>query len=192
MTTEASVEDRKRVQGMGNNSRGGSGSTTDPVDWQQQWCVDFPCYRVANSNTVLYQSCYCIVFIFFIRLFPPRSQQVILSVLKSYKKVLYQVYTNLLYVPRTYRRLKNLRVLIINKDERKSFESKNRNEILVWSWNNSVTLSVEWPTLPCQCGCSLHWNEAKGNNKVGIKLYGLVVLGVFVVSNLSWFHVIGV
>ena len=63
-TTEASAEDRRRVQGIRYDVGGGSGLTTDPVDWQQQQSVDFPCYCVANSNTVssLYRSClflYC-------------------------------------------------------------------------------------------------------------------------------------
>ena len=49
-----------------------------------------------------------------------------------------QVYTNLSYVPRTYTRVKKVRVLIINKDVRKSLACKNRNEIRIWSWNDSV------------------------------------------------------
>ena len=39
------------------------------------------------------------------------------------------------YVPPTYRRVKKLLVLIINKDVRKSLVHKNGNDILVWRWN---------------------------------------------------------
>ena len=56
VTTEASAEDRQRVQGIQDDNReknrGYSGSTTVPVDWQRQRSVDFPCYRVAHSNNV--------------------------------------------------------------------------------------------------------------------------------------------
>ena len=52
------------------------------------------------------------------------------------KIFLYQVYTNLAYVPPTYRRVKKLRVLMTNKDIRRSLARKNRNYILIWSYNN--------------------------------------------------------
>ena len=42
-TREASVEDRRRVQEIGDNEGGGNGLTTVPVDWQLQWSVGFPC-----------------------------------------------------------------------------------------------------------------------------------------------------
>ena len=64
-TTEASAEDRRRVQGIGDNGGGGSGSTAGLVDWQRQWSVDYPCYWVANSNTILYMSICCLVLILF-------------------------------------------------------------------------------------------------------------------------------
>ena len=49
---------------------------------------------------------------------------------------LYQVYTNLAYAPPTYRRVKKLQVLMINKDVRKYLACKNGDEILICSWNN--------------------------------------------------------
>ena len=54
------------------------------------------------------------------------------------KIFLYQVYTNLAYVPPTYRRVKKLQVLMINKDVRKYLARKNGNEILIWSRNNPL------------------------------------------------------
>ena len=51
-TTEASTEDRWRVQGIGDDDGGGGGSTTGLVDYKLQRSVDFPCYWVANSKTV--------------------------------------------------------------------------------------------------------------------------------------------
>ena len=36
-----------------------------------------------------------------------------------------------------YSRVNKLRVLIINKNLRKSLASRNGNEILIWIWNNS-------------------------------------------------------
>ena len=51
-TTEASAEDRKRVQGIGDNVGGDSGSTTGLMDWQRQRSVGFSCYHFANSNNL--------------------------------------------------------------------------------------------------------------------------------------------
>ena len=51
-TNEALAEDIRRVQGIGDDNGGGIVLMTGPIDWQQQQSVDFPCYRVANSNTV--------------------------------------------------------------------------------------------------------------------------------------------
>ena len=64
-TTEALEKDIWRVQWIGDNSEGGSGSTKGPMDWKQRWSVNFPCYCVANSNTVSYLSRHCIVLILF-------------------------------------------------------------------------------------------------------------------------------
>ena len=64
-TTDVSMEDRKHVQGIEDNDGGGSGLTTGPVDWQPQRSVDFPCYQVANSNTVLSLFSCCLVLILF-------------------------------------------------------------------------------------------------------------------------------
>ena len=64
-STEASAEDIQHVQGIVDDDGGGSGLTKGLVDWQLQQSVYFPCYRVANSSTVLYLSCRCLVLIFF-------------------------------------------------------------------------------------------------------------------------------
>ena len=61
------------------------------------------------------------------------------------KIFLYQVYTNLAYVPPTYRRVKKLQVLMINKDVRKYLARKNGNEILIWSWNKPPDLPMHCP-----------------------------------------------
>ena len=66
MTTEASVEDRQRVQRLRDNCGGGSSLTTGLMDWQRWYSVDFPCYHVANSNTLLSLSCCCLVLILFL------------------------------------------------------------------------------------------------------------------------------
>ena len=47
------------------------------------------------------------------------------------KIFLYQVYTNLSYVPPTYRIVKKLGVIMINKDVQKSLARKNGNDILI-------------------------------------------------------------
>ena len=65
MTAEASAEDIRRAQRTKDNSGGDRGSKTSSVYWQQQRSVDFTCYRVANSNTVLSLSPCCLVLIFF-------------------------------------------------------------------------------------------------------------------------------
>ena len=108
MKTEASAKDRRRVQEIGDDDGGGSGSMTGQVDWQQQRSVDFPCYRVSNSNTFSSLSIFYIVFILFLSdsffLFPARNT---ISTAIMQKIFLYQVYTNLGYVPPTYRRVKN-------------------------------------------------------------------------------------
>ena len=49
------------------------------------------------------------------------------------------------YVPPAYRRVKKLRVLMINKDVRKKLARKNGNEILIWSWNNPPDLPMNCP-----------------------------------------------
>ena len=61
-----------------------------------------------------------------------------------YQIFLYQVYTNLAYVPHTYRKVKKLRVLTINKNLRKSLASRNGNDILIWSWNNPL-VKIDFP-----------------------------------------------
>ena len=63
--TDASAEDKWRVQGIEDDDVGRSRSTTGLLDWQRQRCVDFPCFQVANSNTVSSMSSHCLVFIFF-------------------------------------------------------------------------------------------------------------------------------
>ena len=54
------------------------------------------------------------------------------------KIFVYQIYTNLAHVPPTYRRVKKLEVLIINKDVHKSLAHKNGNDNPIWSWNISL------------------------------------------------------
>ena len=68
-TMEASEEDRRHVQGIGDDNIGGSGSITGPMDWQQQRSTDFLCDCVANSNTVSSLSRRCLFLNFFIRFF---------------------------------------------------------------------------------------------------------------------------
>ena len=63
--TDALAEDRRRVQGIEDDDGGGSRLTTGLVDWQQKRSVYFPCFQVANSNTVLSLSNCCLVFILF-------------------------------------------------------------------------------------------------------------------------------
>ena len=46
------------------------------------------------------------------------------------------MYTNLAYVPPTYRRVKKLPVLVINKDVCKSISCKNCNYIIIGICNN--------------------------------------------------------
>ena len=59
------------------------------------------------------------------------------------KIFLYQMYTNLAYVPPTYRRVQNLRVLIINKYVRKSLACKKGNENPIWIWNYSTRSATD-------------------------------------------------
>ena len=63
--TETSEEDRRRVQGIRDDSGGGSALTTDLLGWQRQRSVGFLCYRFANSNIVSSLSRLCLVLIFF-------------------------------------------------------------------------------------------------------------------------------
>ena len=82
--TDATLEGRRRVQGIEDNDGGGSRSTTGLADWKRQWTVDFPCFQVSNSNTVSHLSSRCLVLIFFIRFLFICSLHEILSVLQSY------------------------------------------------------------------------------------------------------------
>ena len=90
-----------------------------PVYWQQQRSIDFPCYCVANSNTVLSLSCRCLVLYCFHRInfFPFTSRNTISTEIMR-KIFLYQVFTKLAYIPPMYRRVKKLQVIMINKDVR--------------------------------------------------------------------------
>ena len=65
MTTDASVQDRRRVQGIEDDDGGGNRSTTGLVDWQRQQSVDFPCFQVANSKNILSVSSCCLVLMLF-------------------------------------------------------------------------------------------------------------------------------
>ena len=104
-------------------------------------CVDFPCYCVTNSYTVLSMSCCCLVLILFSSdsfffICCKRDHQYCNYV----EMFLHQMYTNLAYVPPTYRRVKKLRVLMVNKTLRKSLASRNGNEIIILSWNDPVAV----------------------------------------------------
>ena len=131
-TMEASADDRRSVQEVIDNDGGGSGSMTGLMDCQRQRSVSFPCYRVTNSNTVSSLSCRYLVLLLFSSdsffLFTARNT---ISTAIMWKIFLYQVYTNLAYVSPTYRRVKKLQVLMINKNLHKSLASRNGNEILI-------------------------------------------------------------
>ena len=106
--TEALAEERRRIQGIRDKGGGGSRLTTGPVDWQQQRSFDCPCYRVDNSNTVLSLSICSLVLIFFHQIpFSPFDARNPISTAIVWKIFLYQVYTNLAYVPPMYRIFKN-------------------------------------------------------------------------------------
>ena len=123
-----SAEDRQSVQGIRDDNGGGKGSITGPVDWQRQQSVDFPCYFVANSNTVSSMSLCCLVLILFSSYYLFLFTAINTISTEIMRKIfLYQMYTNLAYVPRTNRRVKKLQVLIINKDVPKSLARKKRN-----------------------------------------------------------------
>ena len=120
-TTDESTEDKRRVQGIKDNGGGGSRLTTSLVNWKRQHSVDFTSFQVANSNTVSSQSSRCLVLILFSSdYFPPVRCMKYYQYCNHKENFLYQVYTNLEYVPPTYRRIKKLRVLMINKDVHKS------------------------------------------------------------------------
>ena len=107
-TTEASAEDRQHVKEIGDNARGGSGSTTGPVDCQWQRSVDYPCYRVANSKTLLSLSRQYLVFVLFSSdYFPPVHCKEYYQNRNRAKNILLLVYITLLYVYPTYTRVKN-------------------------------------------------------------------------------------
>ena len=102
-------------------------------------CVYFHCYRVANSCTVLSLSCFLIVLMFFSSysffLFTARKT---ISTAIMWKIFLYQVYTNLAYVPPRNRRVKQLQFIMINKNQHKYLASRNGNEIIIWIWNKPM------------------------------------------------------
>ena len=97
------------MEGIVDNNGGGSGSTTGLVDWQQQRSVDFPYYRVANSNTVSSLSiCYLVlIFPHHITLSPFAARNTMSTAIMQ-NIFLYQVYNNLAYVHPTYKRVKKL------------------------------------------------------------------------------------
>ena len=138
-TTEALEEDRRRVQGIRDDDGDGSGPKMGLVDWQRQQSVDFPCYRVANSNTISSLSRRCLILVLF------SSDSFCLVHCKKYyqycnhtQNIFVSSVHYLAYVPPTYRRVKKLRVLMINKDTHTSLAHKNGNDILIWIWNNSL------------------------------------------------------
>ena len=95
-----------RGRGMDYESEG-SETMTGPVDCQRQQSVDFTCYCVAKSNTASSLSRRCLVLILFSSdyFFSFTARNTIsTSIMRNI--FLYQVYTNLEYVPHTYRRVK--------------------------------------------------------------------------------------
>ena len=139
-TKNALAEDRQRVQGIKDENGDGSESTTG---W---W--------IGNNNRVL-------IFLTFMLLTVTLSRLYIVAVSFWYffirslcylfaawnnistaiirKIFLYRMYTNLAYVPPTYRIKKTLRVILINKYVRKYLARKKGNENPIWSWNDSPT-----------------------------------------------------
>ena len=140
--TDASAEDIRCVQGIEDNDGAGSGSTTGLMGWQRQWSDDFTCFQVANSDTVSSISSYFIVLILissdFFFLFATWNT---ISTAIMRKILSYQVHTNLVYIPPTYRGVKKLWALMINKELRKSLARKKGNENPIWRWND---LHVKW------------------------------------------------
>ena len=65
ITTNASVEDRRRVQGIEEDDGGGRILTTGLVYLQQQRSVYFTCFQFANSNTVSSMSSRCLILVLF-------------------------------------------------------------------------------------------------------------------------------
>ena len=128
-------------------SKGSNTTTKAAADWQRSWRMD-------NNNGVL-------IFIYCGLLTETLSRLCLVSVLLWYffhqipyfsfttwntistaimrKIFLYQMYTNIAYLPPTYRRVKKIRVIIINKNVRKSLARKNGNDNPIRSWNESVT-----------------------------------------------------
>ena len=143
-TTESSAKGRRCVQGNGDNKGGVSGSTTAPVDWQQQRSVDFPFYCVSNSIP----SSLCLVAVLFGYCFRQIpffcSLQEMLSVLQSCRKYfLPSVHEPCVCTPYV-QESKKLRVLMINKQVRKSLVYKNGNEMIIWIWNKPRMLRENW------------------------------------------------
>ena len=139
-TIDVSVKDRWRVQGIKDDDGGGSGLTMGLVDWQQQRSVDFPCFRVANSNTVSSLSSRCLVLVFFHQIPFFRSLHEILSVLQSCGKCFCTKCTLTLRMHPLCRGEFKKRVLMINKDIRKSLAHKNGNNNPIWRWKNSYKM----------------------------------------------------
>ena len=70
--TDALAEDIRCVQDIVDDNGGGSGSIMGLVDRKRQQSVDFPCFKVANSNNVSSLSSRCLILIFFLSdSFPP-------------------------------------------------------------------------------------------------------------------------
>ena len=80
---DVSAEDRRRVQEIKDDDRGGSILTTGLLDWQRQRSVDLSCFQVANSNTVSSLSSRCLFLILFSSYSFFCSLHEILSILQS-------------------------------------------------------------------------------------------------------------
>ena len=139
MKTKASAEDRRRVQGIGDKNVSGSSSKTGRVYWQEQGSVNIPFYRVANSNTVSYLSHCCLVLILFssdsfLFFHWKKDYQYWNHVENYFVTSVHQPCVCTPYVQES----KKLRVIIINRNQRNSLATKNRNEIIIWIWNKPV------------------------------------------------------
>ena len=124
-TMEASEKDRKRVQWIRDDNRGGSGLTTGPMDSKLQHSVNF----LAIVFLTVTLSRFDIVFIIFYFSFTAKNN---ISTAIMLKIFLHQVYTNLAFVTPTYSRFTKKRILMINKDVHKSLARKNRNDNSIW------------------------------------------------------------
>ena len=141
MTTEASAEYRLRVQGIGDNNEGRSGSKIVPVDNENGVLVFL---SVKLLTVTLFFSVYLLSrFGFFYQI----SFFFFTAINSISTAIMWKNFTNCTLTLRLYPlhtgELKKLRVIIINKDIRKYLAHKKGNYIIIWSWNNSKNLALQ-------------------------------------------------